>query len=115
MKLSAGKRGGVLLLLFLALVIYVFRVPCPFYTVTGYLCPGCGVTRMIDALLHGDLSAAFGYNPFLMVATPVLLLAVVDEKCHPKQRQKLREGLYIALVFFAVVFAVCRNIGMQSL
>lgn len=41
---------------------------CPFNTVTGLYCPGCGITRSITALLQGDPLAALRYNaaPFVL-------------------------------------------------
>lgn len=45
--------------------------PCPFYWATGCYCPGCGAARGFHALVRGDIGAAFGYNPLLMVALPV--------------------------------------------
>lgn len=42
-------------------------VPCPFLTMTGLLCPICGSSRMGAALLRGDLPAAWGWNPFVLV------------------------------------------------
>ena len=42
-------------------------LPCPFRAVTGWDCPLCGGTRMGDALLHGDVLAAFGYNPLALI------------------------------------------------
>ena len=47
------------------------RVPCLFYTLTGLKCPGCGVTRMCTALLHGDLSEAFRQNRAVLLLLPV--------------------------------------------
>lgn len=38
-------------------------IACPFYKITGLLCPGCGNSRAALALLRWDLPAAFGYNP----------------------------------------------------
>lgn len=49
-------------------------VPCPFLMVTGWLCPLCGGSRMGAALLAGDLSAAWGWNPFLLALMTVLAL-----------------------------------------
>lgn len=46
-------------------------VPCPFRSITGWDCPFCGGTRMGAALLHGDLAAAWAYNPFALVALVV--------------------------------------------
>ncbi|MBS1794794.1 MAG: DUF2752 domain-containing protein [Acidobacteria bacterium] len=39
--------------------------PCPFYTLTGYACPGCGMTRGLHALLHGHVLTALDYNLIL--------------------------------------------------
>lgn len=46
--------------------------PCPFHALTGWYCPGCGSTRALHALLHGDLSQALAMNPLLVAALPVL-------------------------------------------
>lgn len=46
--------------------------PCPLYALTGLYCPGCGSTRCLHALLHGDLALAFAMNPLLVPALPVL-------------------------------------------
>lgn len=47
---------------------------CVFHLVTGWECPGCGMQRMIHALLHGDIAAAWGYNAFLLCISPLILL-----------------------------------------
>src|SRR5437763_12975467 len=51
---------------------------CPFKFVTGLNCPFCGGSRMIGALLHADLAAAWHLNAFAFVVVPpaVLLLVV---------------------------------------
>jgi hypothetical protein len=41
---------------------------CPFHRLTGLWCPGCGMTRALHALLHGDITAAMGSNLFLPLA-----------------------------------------------
>lgn len=46
--------------------------PCPFLALTGWLCPGCGSTRALHALLHGDLAQALAMNPLLVIAMPLL-------------------------------------------
>ena len=41
---------------------------CPFRTVTGIRCPGCGTTRSFIAMGHGRLAEAWRYNragPFI--------------------------------------------------
>ena len=34
---------------------YNFGIPCLFYKITGYQCPGCGITRALFSLLEGIL------------------------------------------------------------
>lgn len=45
---------------------------CPFKMLTGWSCPGCGSTRMLHALLHGDVAGAARYNVVALAMTPVL-------------------------------------------
>jgi Protein of unknown function (DUF2752) len=48
-------------------------VLCPFRALTGYPCPGCGMTRAFSAIAHGDLWRALRYNPL----SPFLFLALI--------------------------------------
>jgi hypothetical protein len=47
--------------------------PCPFLWATNCYCPGCGAARAFHATVRGDLGAAFGYNPLLMLALPAFV------------------------------------------
>jgi len=52
---------------------------CHFHAWTGIPCPGCGTTRLIAALLSGDVLVAMGYNPLVFAALcAVALWAVVS-------------------------------------
>jgi hypothetical protein len=48
---------------------------CPLYALTGWLCPLCGSLRALHALLRGAPLAAFAFNPLLVVALPLTLIA----------------------------------------
>lgn len=53
-------------------------LPCLFRLATGLDCPFCGGSRMIGALLHGDVLAALDFNAFaLVVLAPIALLLLV--------------------------------------
>ena len=52
--------------------------PCPFYSLTGLNCPGCGTLRGLHQLLHGNLIGAFGYNPYAMLALPIIAYAFLN-------------------------------------
>lgn len=47
---------------------------CPFHTLTGFDCPGCGSQRAIHALLHGNFREACGYNILLIISIPFLAI-----------------------------------------
>ena len=46
---------------------YGFYPRCPVYAWTGLLCPGCGGTRALAALLRGQVGEAFGWNALVTV------------------------------------------------
>ena len=54
-----------------------FFPACPFRAVTGFTCPGCGSTRGLHRLVHGDVVGAFEFNPLMVLSLPFLLYALV--------------------------------------
>lgn len=40
---------------------------CPMFKLTGFACPGCGLTRGFHALFHGEIATALGFNAMLPV------------------------------------------------
>jgi len=46
---------------------------CPFFALTHHYCPGCGATRAMAELLHGNVSAALHFNAALTVLLPFVL------------------------------------------
>src|SRR5262245_22286270 len=50
---------------------------CPFRWLTGFTCPGCGITRALHQILHGHFLAAFELNPLFLISIPFLLFALL--------------------------------------
>jgi hypothetical protein len=48
---------------------------CMFHQWTGLHCPGCGSTRCVYALLHGNPLEALRKNPLTLAVLPFLILA----------------------------------------
>ncbi len=91
-----------------------FLPGCPFRKLTGLTCPGCGTTRGLHHLLHGNLSAAFQLNPFLILALPFLLYVLLNYtntvlRGKPIRRNTLPAGYIWALFGFVLFFWVFRN------
>ena len=60
---------------------------CPFATLTGQPCPGCGMTRAALALLNLDLGRAIRWHPLSPVCVPLVsLLACSGVLSYVRQR-----------------------------
>jgi hypothetical protein len=49
---------------------------CLFHRVTGFDCPGCGMTRATHAALHGRIGEAFRFNAVGMVLLPAAMIGL---------------------------------------
>ena len=56
---------------------------CLMHRLTGLPCPGCGLTRSITCITHGELSKAAAYHPFGLVIW-VLLVAMTAYSVLPR-------------------------------
>lgn len=45
---------------------------CLFRLIIGCPCPGCGMTRAVSSMLHGDIAAAIRFNGLVVVVFPLL-------------------------------------------
>lgn len=87
---------------------------------TGIPCPGCGLSRAFCAISHGDLAAAWSFNPFGF-AFYVLAIALVAwpfvARVNPEVERALSSSPHGAraglLVFVAMlVFGAVRAYGV---
>lgn len=69
--------GTVLLGVVLIMLLYrLLGVGCPIRAYTGVPCPTCGMTRSVNALIHGDFAASFRDHALTIPTVGVLLLAL---------------------------------------
>ncbi len=94
--------------------VHFFPV-CPLYAMTGFACPGCGLTRGFHALFHGDIGNALHFNALLPVWTLIfgyvfvsLLLLAVRGKGLPMWPTMPRFLWTFMIVL--LTFGVVRNI-----
>ncbi len=112
-------KGAVLLAVgcayYLWLSVTGLGIPCVFHMITGYKCPGCGVTRMFVALIRHDFAAAFACNavllcllPPLLVLASVLLVRYVRTGSRDLKRGENAFVLFAALIL--LLWGVVRNL-----
>jgi hypothetical protein len=61
-----------------SVLLVAAQVPCGFARMFGVPCPGCGSTRAMLALAHGDLHGLVHYNPLAPLMT-LLLVALAGQ------------------------------------
>jgi hypothetical protein len=86
---------------------------CLFRAFTGLYCPGCGMTRMLHALVHGDIAGAASMNVLALFGLPVLAVLIAEQLwatrlVHGPLRGVLFDGRI--WIIAALVFGVLRNL-----
>jgi 1-acyl-sn-glycerol-3-phosphate acyltransferase len=88
---------------------------CPIYTYFHLLCPGCGTTRALAALLHGNLLEALHLNPLSTLLLPIAVLYAAHH--YWQQRSGPTQGWpYLpnyatyTLLTITAIFAITRNL-----
>ena len=110
--------GGLLVIYFFDPAATALYPGCAFHRVTGLNCPGCGATRGMHALLHGDWRRALKDNALVML-TGVVLLARAGWLGVERQRERPVASLIptwslIPWLVLALVFGVVRNLPMGA-
>lgn len=127
-KLSRTNPGARLAMVVLALIAagiaalvfsfnpttHNFYPVCQFHRLTGLNCPGCGMTRALYALLHGDVVTALHDNALLvisMVVVPARGVWVAAKNSGGQAAVKLLPGQYLwPLLFVVLLFTILRNL-----
>lgn len=93
---------------------YGFYPFCYFHKLTGLNCPGCGGTRALHQLLHGNVVAALHLNALLVVSLPWFAwLGFRFARNSPHRRPAIRRAStnwFWAFVAVSLAFAVLRNL-----
>jgi hypothetical protein len=80
---------------------------CPFKTMTGLDCPGCGGLRMTHDVLNFDLHAALVDNAFVLIGAPLLALWLFVR--WRLERTLMPVAAWVCVVAAAILWTVVRN------
>ena len=94
---------------------YAFYPQCPFHQLFNLQCPGCGTTRALFALLHGDIVAAIHFNAFAAAFFPLAASYAIFTyekylKREPIRPPTFRPATVYAALGITLVFGVIRNL-----
>jgi len=104
---------GLLLLVYLLvwLPLTHIGIPCPFLAVTGFYCPGCGMTRAAISLLQLDAYQSFRYNAMLYVVPPLYIIYYVANKY---QWKRTSGTTMLIMLTLAIAYGIARNLPALS-
>jgi hypothetical protein len=88
---------------------YGFYPKCIFFSLTGLLCPGCGMTRASHHLLHGRIEEAFRLNPMIFVLIALVLWSLPSFLRGTYPEYLKRPGFAWGAFFVLAGFWVVRN------
>jgi hypothetical protein len=94
---------------------YGFYPICPIHQYTGWLCPGCGMTRALAALMRGNLREALHWNPLIAILVPGLItwLAIAYRRAVAGEQQhwpRLSGIQLCAAIAALAIFTLGRNL-----
>ena len=73
-----GKLTGLAVLAAAVAAMLLLKAGCPIRWLTGVPCAGCGMTRALLALLHGDFAGALQLHGMVWSLPVLLLLYLYD-------------------------------------
>ena len=92
---------------------FKFSIPCLFNKLTGYLCPGCGITRSLFSIIEGKFKQAFHYNALIFILLfPFGLYTILNIIKYIKGDPYLKVPPVIVntLLIITILFGIIRNI-----
>jgi hypothetical protein len=85
--------------------------PCPFYTITGLYCPGCGSQRALHDILHLDAAGAAANNLLVIPAILVIIYHILYQLIRPKHQNILYYNSTPRIILgIIIIFWILRNL-----
>ncbi len=102
--------GIILIYLFFKFVVKIdlirFMPLCTFYTTTGFYCPGCGGTRAVFALFHGDILKSLFYHPVVPYAGIVAGWFMLTQTVERVSRGKWKVAMHFRMIYVWILLAL---------
>lgn len=98
------KMLGIGILVYYVIVSYIFSAFCPSVIVTGFPCPGCGITRGFLFVMTGQFERAWNINPLIYGWIFFALYVGVQRYLLGREARGWKKLLAILAVAMIVVF-----------
>lgn len=85
---------------------------CPMVLITGFPCPGCGLTRAGFRVLRLDFAGAWETHPFIFAVIVLAVVFAAERYVRQSRRMKVSKWCAIVVIVGMVVFYVWRMVNM---
>lgn len=100
----------IIIWIFFFFLLFTQELKCVWHEVTGFYCPGCGITRMALSLMSGEIYQAFRYNPLLFLLIVCGIIYVVYSLIRYRKIKKIDNKIVIMIVVITILYGILRNI-----
>lgn len=95
-------------------IVTGWGIPCIIHSLTGFNCPGCGITRMCVNISKLQFKKAFEYNRFIFITWPFIMYEIILELYNYVNYRKTKRCLFhnIVILLYVVLlisWGIARN------
>lgn len=96
------------------------KVPCLFFVITGFYCPGCGGTRALGEMLEGHFLRSLWYHPAILYGAVLYSWFMVSNTVEILSKGRFKIGMkyrnwYIyGLLILMLVHMMLKNILLHA-
>lgn len=115
------KKITITIIFLILLISYLYLgnklnvyINCPIKEITGLYCPGCGITRMLQAILQLNFYQAFRYNPLLFISLPFFIFFTIEGIITKKDPlyNKIPNKILITIIKIFIIYGILRNLPL---
>ena len=115
------KKITITIIFLILLISYLYLgnklnvyINCPIKEITGLYCPGCGITRMLQAILQLNFYQAFRYNPLLFISLPFFIFFTIEGIITKKDPlyNKIQNKILITIIIIFIIYGILRNLPL---
>lgn len=110
--IKSARWAIMLVIAYFVFLKNVLHSLCPVVLVTGFPCPGCGLTRAAFRVLRLDLPGAYKTHPFIFAVILLAFVFAAERYVYQSRKMNVTKWCAIAVIIGMVIFYVWRMIHM---
>lgn len=110
--IRSAKWAVMFIIAYFVILKKLFRSLCPMVLLTGFPCPGCGLTRAGVHVLRLEFAAAWRIHPFIFAFILLVLAFAAERYVRRSPRMTVTKWCGIVMIIGMILFYVWRMTHM---